>query len=120
LNRGALPAPDPNASQPARTIRPPRNRSEEKLVEICAEVLHLELLSVDEDLFQLGADSIQMFQIVARANRAGIPLTVQQLLRYPTVEGVANLEQTEKKQDLEPIKRLSRERHRVEKASLPS
>ena len=69
----------------------------------------------------LGADSIQMFQIVARANRAGMPLTVQQLLRYPTVEGLSNLEQMAPKQpDRGPIKRLSRESHRVEKSSLPS
>ena len=78
----------------------------------------LERMSIDDDLFQLGADSIQMFQIVARANRAGMPLSVQQLLRYPTVEGASNLEQRST-QDLKPIKRLNRDRHRVEKSSLP-
>ncbi len=119
LNRDALPAPDPDGSPLSRTIHPPRNGSEEKLVEICSEVLRLDRISIDDDLFQLGADSIQMFQIVARANRAGLPLTVQQLLRYPTVQGVSTAEQ-KSKQDLQPIKRLARENHRVEKSRLPS
>jgi amino acid adenylation domain-containing protein len=121
VDRRALPPPDPNRAAPAKAFRVPRSQDEEKLAAICAEVLSVERISIDDDLFQLGADSIQLFQIVARANRAGLHVTVQQLLRYPTIEGLSNLEQTVTKQpDLGPIKRVSRAGYRVERASSPS
>ena len=46
---------------------------------------------MDDNLFELGADSIQIFQIVARANRAGIGATAQELLRHPSIEGFARV-----------------------------
>ena len=40
---------------------------------------------VDDDLFDLGADSIHLFQITARANRDGLALTTKDLLRHRTI-----------------------------------
>ena len=40
----------------------------------------MERVSVDADLLKLGADSIQLFQITARANRGGMKLSTKQLL----------------------------------------
>ena len=37
----------------------------------------------------MGADSIQLFQITARANAAGIPLLARHLLQHRTVAAVA-------------------------------
>jgi aryl carrier-like protein len=45
-------------------------------------VLNLEQVGATADLLKLGADSIQLFQITARANRAGIQITAKQLLQY--------------------------------------
>jgi hypothetical protein len=39
----------------------------------------------------MGADSIQIFQITARANRAGIKVTAKQLLQHRTVALLAAL-----------------------------
>ena len=52
-------------------------------------------MSRDSDLFSLGADSIHVFQIAARANRKGISLSARQLLDHRTVAALAKLLETE-------------------------
>jgi len=67
----------------------PRTATEAKLAAVCAEVLHLDRVSVHDSLFDLGADSIHLFQIIARAALVGIPLAPQQILRLRTVAALA-------------------------------
>jgi aryl carrier-like protein len=49
----------------------------------------IDKIGIDDNLFELGADSIQVFRIVARANRAGVALTAPQVLLRPTIAGVS-------------------------------
>lgn len=49
----------------------------------------MERVSVKADLLKMGADSIQLFQITARANRNGLNLTTKQLLRLRTAAALA-------------------------------
>jgi aryl carrier-like protein len=67
----------------------PRNPLEAALAAIWAEVLKLERVSVQADLFDLGADSIQLFQISARARRDGIRLSARQLMQWRSIERLA-------------------------------
>jgi acyl carrier protein len=67
----------------------PRNAAEAKLAAACAEVLKLDRVSVHDSLFDLGADSIHLFQIIARAAQLGIVLAPQQILRLRTVAALA-------------------------------
>jgi amino acid adenylation domain-containing protein len=115
VDRRALP--EPGQSTGAKTKRPPRNPAEDVLSGIFTEVLKLEEISVDDNLFELGADSIQIFQIVARANRAGLGVTVQEVLRHPTIESLSaassNSRPETRKPALERIQPAARERYRV-------
>ncbi len=117
VNRRALP--EPSVSRDPKPNRAPRNETEEALSGIFSEVLQLETLSIDDNLFELGADSIQVFQIVARANRAGLGVTVQQVLRNPTVEALSSArtpsDSNEQSAILEPIRPVARDRYRVKK-----
>jgi amino acid adenylation domain-containing protein len=88
LDRAALPAPVAE-QQVTEDYRAPTTSTEIEIARICAEVLHLERIGVDTDLLRLGADSIQMFQIVARVNRIGLHLTAKQLLQQRTIAAVA-------------------------------
>ena len=88
LDRAALPAPDVSAPQ-KRVFAAPQNPLEASLASIWAEVLKVERVSRDSDLFSLGADSIHLFQIAARANRQGIRLSARQLLDHRTVAALA-------------------------------
>jgi aryl carrier-like protein len=90
VNRKVLPAPDLNAIREKLPQRPPTTPLELNLAEICKEVLQLDNIGVDDNLFELGADSIQIFRIVARANRSGLALTAPQLLQKPSIAGVAS------------------------------
>ena len=94
LNRAALPAPDITAPQ-EQAFAAPKTPLEEALASIWAEVLKLDRVSRDSDLFSLGADSIHVFQIAARANRKGISLSARQLLDHRTVAALAKLLETE-------------------------
>ena len=73
----------------ARAFVAPRNALEERLSAICAEVLQLDELSTSDSLFDLGADSVHLFQIIARAARDGIVITPQQVLKLRTVSALA-------------------------------
>ena len=88
LDRAALPRPD-SAQMEAVEFEAPASATEVALTKIFEEVLHLERVSVTADLLKLGADSIQLFQITARANRGGIKITAKQLLQHRTARALA-------------------------------
>ena len=94
LDRAALPAPNIAAAHdPA--FAAPKTPLEKSLASIWAEVLKVDQVSRDSDLFSLGADSIHLFQIAARANGKGIRLSARQLLEHRTVSELAALLEAE-------------------------
>ncbi|WP_081916594.1 non-ribosomal peptide synthetase [Luteibacter sp. 9135] len=67
----------------------PRNAAEALLCEIWQTLLRVEKVGIHDNFFQLGGDSILSIQVVARANKAGIPLTTRQLFASQTVAELA-------------------------------
>ena len=67
----------------------PATPTEVGIAKIWSEVLHLSRVGANMDLLKLGADSIQLFQIVARSSREGFRLTAKELLQLRTVRAVA-------------------------------
>ncbi len=90
LDRAALPAPEP-AALAAEEFVAPQTAAEICLARIWSEVLHVPRVSATMDLLRLGADSIQLFQIIARSTREGFRLTARQLLQARTLRAVAAL-----------------------------
>jgi aryl carrier-like protein len=90
LDRAALPRPQAAATA-EEEFAAPQTQNETRLAKIWAEVLHLPRVSATIDLLKLGADSIQLFQIIARSSREGFRLTAKQLLQHRTVRAVAAL-----------------------------
>jgi aryl carrier-like protein len=88
IDRGALPAPDWSKQQERIAYTGPRNPEEETMAGIWAEVLRLERVGINDNLFELGADSLHVFQITARANRAGISVTPRQVLQLRTIAAI--------------------------------
>ena len=89
LDRAALPAPEARPSAPAAEITAPRSATEATLAKIWCEVLKRDQVGIEEDLFDLGADSLAIFQITGRARRDGLKLTARDLFRNRTIAGVA-------------------------------
>jgi amino acid adenylation domain-containing protein len=90
IDRKALPVVGralPGAAEPA----PPTSAEERLLAGIWSEVLGVEAVGVDDNLFDLGGNSLLVFQIAARAAREGYALTPRQLFEHQTVAELARV-----------------------------
>jgi amino acid adenylation domain-containing protein len=88
LDRRALPSPDPTATGSKSEIVLPQTPEENKMSEIWAEVLKLKQVGITDNLFELGADSLHVFQIVARANKVGIKVTAKLILQHKNIQAI--------------------------------
>lgn len=79
----------PPATAHSSVYRPARSTTEIKLAAILQDVLGVSRVGLDDDIFSLGADSIHLFRIAARANQEQLSLTPKLLLQNPTVESAA-------------------------------
>jgi amino acid adenylation domain-containing protein len=119
VDRRALPA--PLATEPAADTNPvePRNGREKLLADICEEVLRLKRVGVRDSLFDLGADSLQVFQIVARANDHGLMVTPAQVLSERTIADIcASLDRSKPAGARAPISQIvpvARDRYRKQR-----
>jgi aryl carrier-like protein len=87
IDRAALPAPEKSLA--SSTFSAPATATESALAEIWANVLQLERVGRDDDFIALGGDSIQLFQITARANKNGLAIAARQLLKHRTIAALA-------------------------------
>ena len=88
LDRAALRKPDSTQMESIEYVAP-TTATEKVLAKIFEEVLNMERVGVTADLLKMGADSIQLFQITARANRGGVKITAKQLLQYRNARALA-------------------------------
>lgn len=88
VDRARLPAPEIGAVSQARTHIAPRTPQEKLLAEIFAEVLRVKQVGVTDNLFELGADSLHVFQITSRATQAGLAVTPKLVLQQRTIAGI--------------------------------
>ena len=92
LDDKALPAPDRDAEAAlgagARKVAL-TTPLQQQLGAIWREVLGLGEVGAEDDLLALGADFIHIFQIAARASRAGIPAAAKDMLRYRTIDALS-------------------------------
>ena len=90
IDRKSLPAPTFAARTKGRTFTPAETPQQAKLAEIWAEVLKLERVSITDSIFELGADSLLIFRISARANREGLPIQPAQIFQHRTIANLSN------------------------------
>ena len=117
VDRKQLPAPKAATQNNSIAYTPPRTPIEGLLARICSDVLHLPQVSVDQSLFDLGADSIHLFQIVARARAASVVITPQQILRLKNVSAIAGKAVQGNEDHISPmpeIKPVARDKYRVQ------
>jgi acyl-coenzyme A synthetase/AMP-(fatty) acid ligase len=88
INRKALPAPKTQAALPNRPYVAPRNPVEVKLAEIWADVLGRDRVGIEDNIFEIGGDSLLIFRIAARASEAGLPISIRQFFLHRTIAEV--------------------------------
>ncbi|AVV46997.1 non-ribosomal peptide synthetase [Streptomyces sp. P3] len=85
LDRAALPAP-----HAVRAVaRAPRDPGEQLLTEIFAAVLKIPDVSVDDDFFLLGGDSITSIAVASRARRAGLAIGPREVFEHRSPAALA-------------------------------
>ncbi len=114
LDRKSLPAPDATTFTQDRMFVPPTNEKETALADIWAKVLRLDRVGISDDIFELGGDSLLIFQIVTRASQSGIALKPKQIFEHRTIRKIMDsLDSSGENIDrpiLPTIKRASRQR----------
>ncbi|MFE7671413.1 amino acid adenylation domain-containing protein [Streptomyces albidoflavus] len=88
IDRRALAAAAPGTTTAGAHVAP-RTETERALAGIWAEVLSVARVSVEDNFFALGGDSILSLQVVARARRAGLRLLSRDIFRHQTVAALA-------------------------------
>jgi acyl carrier protein len=92
LDRAALPAPTPAPAAPPDAAPPVGETADpvaEAIREIWAEVLQVEDVGPDDDLFDLGGHSLTITRIMARmSQQLGIQVPLEVFFDTPTISGV--------------------------------
>jgi len=94
VDRSLLPvtARDRNIT-PSVCFVPPRTKKEKVLADIWAGALHVEKVGIQDRFFELGGDSITAIQIVSRAGRAGLVVSIDQLFETESLKMLAQVAQ---------------------------
>jgi amino acid adenylation domain-containing protein len=88
IDRKALPLPLVEAAACPNEFQAPRNAKEQILADIWMQVLGLEKVSVLDNFFDLGGDSLLSFRIANRASQAGLPLKPRMFFQHKTIANV--------------------------------
>ncbi|MBM3225604.1 MAG: amino acid adenylation domain-containing protein, partial [Candidatus Tectomicrobia bacterium] len=95
VDRRQLPVPTARQHQVTCPYVAPRTALEAVLASTWTQVLGVEQISVFENFFDLGGDSIRSLRICAQAQQAGVAVSIQHLYRYQTIAAIAEAVQRE-------------------------
>jgi amino acid adenylation domain-containing protein len=90
VDRKALPPPGASQLSTDTPYVAPRNDVEQQLAAICAELLHVEKVGINDNFFTLGGHSLLATQAVSRIRgELGVELPLRSFFEFPTVAGLA-------------------------------
>ncbi|MFZ6180955.1 non-ribosomal peptide synthase/polyketide synthase [Nannocystis pusilla] len=84
VDRKRLPASDTRQTAETSYVAP-RTEAERALAEVWSEVLRAASVGLHDNFFALGGDSILAIQVVGRAKRAGLHVTVRDMFMHQTI-----------------------------------
>ncbi|NET12212.1 MAG: amino acid adenylation domain-containing protein [Okeania sp. SIO1H6] len=90
INRKVLPAPDIELTRTSEYVLP-QTPIQKTLASIWQELLKIEKVSIHDNFFTVGGDSILSLQVVNRAQQAQIKITPKQIFQYPTIAQLAQV-----------------------------
>jgi amino acid adenylation domain-containing protein len=85
VDRDRLPAPDGDRPELVEDYVEPQTPLQRKLADIVAAVVGVGAVGIHDNFFDLGGDSIQAIQVVARAQQEGLGLSPIDFFENPTV-----------------------------------
>jgi acyl carrier protein len=73
----------------SRAVTPPRNETEQQIAQIWQEVLNIPQIGIHDSFFELGGNSLLVFQVIARLREAfAVELSPNRFFTSPTVAGL--------------------------------
>lgn len=88
LDKKLLPKPNAQAFIQDEYV-PPETNIERLLIEILGEILNNQQISIKDNFFRLGGDSIISYQFIMKAKKSGLLFSIKQLYENPTIEELA-------------------------------
>jgi acyl carrier protein len=86
IDRNALPIPELSHPDMSVAYAAPQTPNETLLATIWSTVMHLEKLSVEDNVFHMGAHSLTCVRLAAEIyNRLAIRVPVSTIFQYPTI-----------------------------------
>jgi amino acid adenylation domain-containing protein len=90
VDRAVLPAPEAIQVSPAEAPNSPQTEIEQKIASVWQRVLGLKQVSVEDNFFDVGGDSLQLLEAHAELQKTLSPdLVITDLFEYPTVRALA-------------------------------
>lgn len=86
--------PEPEQQEPMEGFVAPRSDVEQTLVDIWADVLNLDRVSIEDHFLQIGGDSILSIQIIAKARQKNLFFTPKDLFERPQISRLSELVET--------------------------
>jgi amino acid adenylation domain-containing protein/non-ribosomal peptide synthase protein (TIGR01720 family) len=93
VDRKALPTPDGEIERTQEYVAP-RTEIEQILTTVWQELLLQERVSIHDNFFEIGGDSILSIQVVSRAKTAGVQITPTQIFQHQTIATLARVANT--------------------------
>ena len=90
LDRQALPSPDGTRQETATPFVPPATEVERKLAAIFRELLGMNEIGIDDNFFDLGANSLMMVRVVEKIRTEfGLKISLVRVFQFPTLGSLA-------------------------------
>jgi acyl carrier protein len=90
LDRQALPSPDGARQETATPFVPPATDVERKLAAIFRELLGMNEIGIDDNFFDLGANSLMMVRVVEKIRTdLGLKISLVRVFQFPTLSSLA-------------------------------
>ena len=90
LDRQALPSPDQARQETATPFVPPATEVERKLADIFRELLGMNEIGVNDNFFDLGANSLMMVRVVEKIRaELGLKISLVRVFQFPTLSSLA-------------------------------
>jgi amino acid adenylation domain-containing protein/FkbM family methyltransferase len=123
MDKRRLPDPETIDQEIESAFSQPRNRTEEDLARIWAELLSLNRVGINDNFFKLGGHSLLAAQLISRVRKAfQVHIPLRSLFETPTIakmaEMIENLRTNQEKIQSDEITPISRDTFRMKRSSL--
>ena len=114
IDKSSLPNPNKICNENDTEYVEPKTKIEKKLAEIWSEILNIKNISIEDNLFELGADSLSIIEFQTLAINENLEINAQYIYLYQTIKKIAEkienqnlkIDTSDEKYELIDIKKL--------------